>query len=121
MRSAVLLLALFTPAAPAMADTPYAPQMPVSLRRSVDHEVSRLTLRSAQTATAKTQRRGWVRRHPVATAALVGGGSGFLIGYLPGDDGVFYDYTAGFNGLVVGGIGAGAAVAVVGVVRALRR
>jgi hypothetical protein len=45
--------------------------------------------------------------------ALVGFGSGFLIGYLPGDDGVFDDFDAEFNGLVLGGVGAlaGAVVA----------
>jgi hypothetical protein len=39
---------------------------------------------------------------------LVGFGTGFLVGYLPGNDAVFEDFTAGFNGLVLGGVGAGA-------------
>jgi hypothetical protein len=67
------------------------------------------------------QRRRWVQRHPIWTAALVGFGSGFLIGYLPGDDAVFDDFTAGFNGTVVGGIGAGGAASVVAIVQALRK
>jgi hypothetical protein len=51
---------------------------------------------------------------------LVGFGGGFLIGYLPGDDAVFEDFTAGFNGMVMGGIGSATgavAGAVIGVVR----
>jgi hypothetical protein len=53
------------------------------------------------------QERGWIGRHPVLFGTLVGFGGGFLIGYLPGDDGVFDDFTAKFNGLVLGGVGAG--------------
>ena len=60
--------------------------------------------------------RSWAARHPVLLGALIGFGSGFLIGYLPGDDGVFDDFTAGFNGWVMGGIGAGAGAAVGAVV-----
>ena len=52
---------------------------------------------------------------------MVGFGSRFLIGYLPGDDAVFDDYVAGFNGAVVGGIGAGAGASIVAIVQALRR
>ena len=48
-----------------------------------------------------------IGRHPVLFGTLIGFGGGFLIGYVPGDDGVFDDFTAGFNGLVLGGIGAG--------------
>jgi hypothetical protein len=55
---------------------------------------------------AAPRKRSWIGRHPVLFGALVGTGSGFLIGYLPGDDGVFYDFTAGFNGSVIGGVGA---------------
>ena len=59
------------------------------------------------------QKHNWIKRHRAAFGALVGFGSGFLIGYLPGDDGVFDDFTAEFNGLVLGGVGAlaGAVVA----------
>jgi hypothetical protein len=70
---------------------------------------------------ASPQRRNWVQRHPVWTAAMVGFGSGFLIGYLPGDDAVFDDYVAWFNGTVVGGIGAGAGASIVAIVQALRK
>jgi hypothetical protein len=54
------------------------------------------------------QKRKWIGRHPMLFGSLIGFGAGFLAGYLPGDDGVFHDFTAGFNGLVLGGIGAGA-------------
>ncbi|MEJ2111951.1 MAG: hypothetical protein P8Z37_18980 [Acidobacteriota bacterium] len=40
--------------------------------------------------------------------AILGFGSGLIGGLAAGDDGVFDDSTAGFNGLVLGGIGAGA-------------
>ena len=53
------------------------------------------------------QKRNWIGRHPVLFGSMVGLGGGFLIGYLPGDDGVFDDFTAEFNGLVLGGAGAG--------------
>jgi hypothetical protein len=59
--------------------------------------------------------RSWIAAHPVLFGAAVGFGTGFLIGYLPGDDGVFDDFTAGFNGWVMGGIGAGTG-ALIGVV-----
>jgi hypothetical protein len=49
----------------------------------------------------------WVKRHPILFGTLVGFGSGFVIGFAGGDDGVFYDFTALANGLFVGGIGAG--------------
>jgi hypothetical protein len=65
-------------------------------------------------------RRTWVQRHPVCTAAIIGFGVGYLIGYLPGDDAVFDDFTAGFNGAVVGGIGAGGAAATVAIIQAVR-
>ena len=66
------------------------------------------------------QKRSWIGRHPVLFGALVGFGGGFLIGYLPGDDAVFDDFTAGFNGLVMGGIGAGTGAAVGAVVAATK-
>ncbi len=46
-------------------------------------------------------------KHPVLFGTLIGFGSGFLVGYIAGDDGVFYDFTAGANGVMLGGIGAG--------------
>jgi hypothetical protein len=65
------------------------------------------------------RKRSWVARHPALFGTLVGFGTGFLIGYAAGDDGVFYDYTAGVNGLVLGGIGAGAGAAAGAVAGAL--
>ncbi len=55
---------------------------------------------------AASAKRNWIQRHPALFGALVGFGGGFLIGYLPGDDAVFDDFTAEFNGAVIGGIGA---------------
>ena len=52
------------------------------------------------------RQRSWLRRHPACLGALIGFATGFAIGYLPGDDGVFYDFDASFNGLVIGGVGA---------------
>jgi hypothetical protein len=72
--------------------------------------IQHIRFSAAQASTPR--RRGWIARHPVFFGALVGFGTGFLIGYLPGDDGVFNDFTAGFNGWVTGGIGAGAGAAV---------
>jgi hypothetical protein len=63
---------------------------------------------SLRRQTPPARQRHWIARHPVFFGTLVGFGSGFLIGYLPGDDGVFDDFTAGFNGWLLGGVGAGA-------------
>lgn len=62
------------------------------------------------TSEAKTEekRKGWIKRHPVVFGTIVGFGSGFLIGYAAGDDGIFYDFTAGASGIILGGMGAGA-------------
>jgi hypothetical protein len=49
----------------------------------------------------------WIKRHPAIFGSIVGFFTGFWIGYLPGDDAVFDDFDAGFNGLVLGGVGAG--------------
>jgi hypothetical protein len=70
---------------------------------------------------APARRRNWFQRHPVGTAALAGFLSGFAIGWAAGDDGVFDDFTGEFNGVLLGGIGAGSAASVVGIVRAARR
>ena len=56
------------------------------------------------TQASTPRQRGWAARHPVLLGALIGFGSGFLMGYLPGDDGVFDDFTAGFNGSVMEGL-----------------
>ncbi len=71
---------------------------------------------SRQVAAAPRERAGsWIRRHPACFGSLVGFVIGFAIGFLPGDDAVFDDFEASFNGLVIGGIGA-AAGAIVGAV-----
>ncbi len=51
----------------------------------------------------------------------MGFAGGFVIGYAAGDDGVFYDFTAAFNGVLLGGIGAGAGAAVGGIVSAAKK
>jgi hypothetical protein len=82
------------------------------LERSIDREVSRLRFsRSGSVFSAVQQQPGrqkhnWIRRHPMLFGAIVGFGGGFLIGYLPGDDAVFDDFQASFNGLLLGGVGA---------------
>jgi hypothetical protein len=88
---------------------------PASLLKSVDPEVGRLiqSTSAARRPTilaqqASAEHRNWIQRHPMLFGALVGFGAGFLVGYLPGDDAVFEDFDAEFNGLVIGGIGAGA-------------
>jgi hypothetical protein len=84
------------------------------LKRAASRELARLNLAAASTDSALLRvqqpgqrKRSWIGRHPVLFGTLVGFGSGFLIGYLPGDDAVFDDFVASFNGLVLGGVGAG--------------
>jgi hypothetical protein len=84
------------------------------LERSTAKEVawvnSPWTLMDSSSDSAKPMsagKRSWIGRHPVLFGCLVGFGAGFLVGYLPGDDGIFYDFTTEFNGLVLGGVGAG--------------
>jgi hypothetical protein len=118
LRSLFVLLALVI-ATPGYAEPP-------SIRRVARVEAARLaraeiTAARERPAASPPRQRNWAQRHPVVSGALVGGGTGFLIGYLPGDDGVFYDFTAGFNGTVLAGVGAGAGAASVALVRALRR
>lgn len=64
------------------------------------------------------QKSNWLRRHPVLFGTLAGFGAGYLIGHLPGDDGVFDDFVASFNGVIIGGIGAGTGAAIGAVVGA---
>ena len=98
-----------------------------SFGRAIQSEVARFAEAEAAAthppplSPAAVRRRSWCGRHPVWTAAIAGAASGFLVGYLPGDDAVFDDFTAGFNGTVVGAIGAGGAASVVAIVPALRR
>lgn len=98
----------------------------VAGRRAVGELVAEMSAtrevaRGLGTQTARTPRRSWAARHPVLLGSLVGFGTGFLIGYLPGDDGLFYDFTAEFNGMVMGGIGAGTGAAIGAIVDASRK
>jgi hypothetical protein len=83
------------------------------IERAVDREVSRLSLSGLVgdpvfrvARQSRAPKRSWIGRHPALFGALVGFGGGFLIGFLPGDDAVFDDSDASFNGLVLGGVGA---------------
>jgi hypothetical protein len=91
-------------------------------------EVSRLVreTRPSRRTSARRQSqlppsRSWIGRHPVIFGALVGFAGGYLIGYLPGDDAVFDDFTAGFNGYVMGGAGAGIGAITGAIVGAIRK
>ena len=84
-----------------------------SLERAVDREVRRLMyfatsayapFRAAQQL--GRQNRGWIGRHPALFGALIGCSGGFLIGYLAGDDAIFDDFSKGFHGVGLGGVGA---------------
>src|SRR3989304_1108471 len=92
------------------------PSPPVAgwLTGAASRELARLNLSaaSAEPALLRVQqpgqrKRSWIGRHPGLFGTLVGFGGGFLIGYLPGDDGVFGEFTAGVHGWVLGGVGAG--------------
>jgi hypothetical protein len=89
---------------------------PSPVRETLTSDEVVLALRSVATCHGegrRVARRGnWITRHPAAFGAIVGFTAGFLIGFLPGDDAVFDDFTAGFNGLVLGGVGAGAGAVV---------
>ncbi len=123
-----MVLAMLAVTSPAFAtDGASDVERATPIRTSVRVEVARLTTAESGVASSIASlqqspgRRNWVQRHPVWTAAMVGFGSGFLIGYLPGDDAVFDDFTAGFNGTVVGGIGAGAGASIVAIIQSARR
>jgi hypothetical protein len=129
MRSGLVVLLLFTLATVSRAE-PLAPRWPAgpvpSLRQAIQGEVARLAEAEAAATRGRpsspaTRPRSWFKRHPVWTAAIVGAASGFLVGYLPGDDAVFDDFTAGFNGTVMAGVGAAGGASVVAIVQALRR
>ena len=106
---------------PAIAPTDLVPSTGISVTRPLTeaivrdapHEAWRLDRAGAALPAAPNSDRNWIERHPSLFGAAVGFGGGFLIGYLPGDDAVFDDFTAEFNGLVLGGVGA-AAGAIVG-------
>lgn len=98
----------------AVLGLPPAPTPPgfTPLRDAIARDSARLShlvradARRAQEAKAPEQR-NWIQRHPSCFGAMIGFVGGFLIGFLPGDDAVFDDYAAAFNGAVLGGIGAG--------------
>jgi hypothetical protein len=121
----LLVVATGSPAEPRPSPWPVG-RVP-SLRQTIQSEVARFAgaegaaTQRPQLSPPATGRRSWFRRHSVWTAAVVGAASGFLVGYLPGDDALFDDFTAGFNGRVMGGIGAGGAASVVAIVHAVRR
>ena len=141
-RGAIVLLAMVLFAAPIGAASPTMEAVPAVepapvgsaawpaasaragwLRQALADEAARLAgacapLLKAQRAAAP--RRSWIGRHPILAGAALGFGGGFLVGYVGGDDGVFYDFTSGFNGVLVGAIGAGAGAAVGAVADALR-
>ena len=95
------------------------------LERAAERNVPRLIRSMAVADSAfrvvqqpSQRKRSWIGRHPVLFGTLVGFGGGFLTGYAAGDDGIFDDYVASFNGLVMGGIGAGTGAALGAVVEA---
>jgi hypothetical protein len=110
----VVSLAVATPAAADVGATPGP------IHQSIRREASRLAASEAaasRQAPPASGRRSWERRHPVATTALVAGLGGFAVGWSMGDDGLLDDFTGEFNGLVLGGICAGAGAAVVALFR----
>ena len=104
--SAVLAIALLGHT-PAPTSREFTPPREVIARDSA--RLSHLVLADARRAqeTKAPKRRNWIQRHPSCFGAMIGFVGGFLIGFLPGDDAVFDDYAAAFNGVVLGGIGAG--------------
>jgi hypothetical protein len=76
------------------------------LTGGIEKAASREASRFRVTQVSTRSQRSWGARHPALLGALIGFGSGCRIGYMGGDDGVFDDFTAGFNGWVMGGIGA---------------
>ena len=124
--SLTLLAALAAGTPVLAADGAAGHQRASPIQASARVEVARLVAAASAAAPvtglrqAPPRRRHWIQRHPACTAAIVGFVSGFLVGYLPGDDAVFDDFVAEFNGAVVGGIGAGAGAAIVTIIQALR-
>ena len=85
---------------------------PTPLRDAIvrDARVNRMTSAPAAARSASRQVHNsdnWIERHPALFGSIVGFFGGFLTGFLPGDDAVFDDFDAGFNGFVLGGVGAG--------------
>lgn len=130
MRAGVLILALIIcpgaavadEAAPATKSSPplrlaHAVTTATPLRDAIARDRSTIALaRAARQDVRGRERAGnWIRRHPACFGAILGFIGGFAIGFLPGDDAVFDDFDASFNGLVIGGVGA-AVGAIVGAV-----
>lgn len=100
MRSGSIVLLLVTVATVSHAEPPpfrWPGNSVPSLRQAIQGEVARFAEAEAaatqrpQSSPVATRRRIWFKRHPLWTAAIVGAASGFLVGYLPGDDAVFHD------------------------------
>ena len=72
------------------------------LARSTAQADASLLLMQAQGA----QSRSWAKRHPVLIGTLVGFGAGYGLGLGLGQGGGIQDWSAGFSGLVFGGVGA---------------
>jgi hypothetical protein len=127
-RSCAVLVALLC-AAPSFAEPgsgAAAPSSVPSIRLAVDAELARLAAADAPVAPVARQapparRPNWVERHPVATATIGGFLAGFVAGWATGEDGAFDDFTREGNGLLVGGICAGSAASVAGIVRAVSK
>jgi hypothetical protein len=124
-RSCLVLVSLLS-AAPSFAEpaSDAAPASPApTIRLAIDAEVARLAAADAAVVrqAPPVRKPNWIERHPVATASIGGFLAGFGIGWAMGDDGVFDDFTGEFNGVMLGGIVAGSAASVVGIIRAARR
>jgi hypothetical protein len=120
---ALLILQLALPS-PASAQTTAAGPGPLKTAAARDWSVG--TSAPARAAVVRVPRqdpntRSWIRRHPALFGAAVGFTSGYVYGVARGDDGVFDDFTAGFNGWVCGGVGAGAGAVIGAIVGKLRK
>ena len=85
------------------------------------HRLSVAAVHPSQDDATAGRGRNWVQRHPARTTAILAGLSGFAIGWAAGDDAVFDDFTGEFNGVLLGGICAGAGAAVVALIQSARR
>ena len=99
------------------------PSVRMVIRSAIAREAIRLAASPARVAKRRGEpgQRSWIARHPTLVGASAGFGAGFLIGYLPGDDGAFEDFSAEFGGLVIGAAGAGAGALVGTLIGGARR
>jgi hypothetical protein len=127
LRSCLVLLVLLA-ALPVHAQPPspelgqgVGPGAPPSIRSAIELEVTRMTAvdAAARAVQAPARKKNWFQRHPVATATIAGFLGGFGVGCATGEDGLFDDFTAEGNGILLGGIVAGSAATLVGVMRAV--